>query len=107
VEPDFTPCGLVPVASVAASGHDEGFDDDDVDDDAAGRGLTLMRGLAAHGAVGSNPSLAVAVASVNRWIANLTTQYRDVQRSLKATKDQLIKTSRNLAQVNASASAPQ
>lgn len=92
---------------MAASDHGDGIDDEDVDDDAAGRGLALMRGLASHTAVSTNPSLAVAVATVNRWIANLTTQYRDIQRNLKATKDQLIKTSRNLAQANASASGSQ
>jgi hypothetical protein len=66
--------------------------------DSAVEGAQLLRGLSER-ARGSSAS--VTIASLNRWIASITTQYHDAVRELKATKAQLLKQSRELAQMKA------
>jgi hypothetical protein len=75
-----------------------GDDRDDVTTDSASEGSRLTRAvLDRSGSSGSGASLTTACASLNRWVASLTTQYHDAIREIKATKAQMLRQGRELA----------
>ena len=78
-------------------------EDSESSGDIASQGLTLLRTLSSHKAASASTSLGVPLAALNRWIANIGSQFRDLQRNLKTTKDALIKQSRTSAQLQAAA----
>lgn len=81
----------IAVASADAA-VEEGSDDENVPVD-GGVPKDALAKLQAAGK--SDPSVALAVASLNRWIATLNSQFREVHRSLKAAKQQVIKHARS------------